>query len=315
MSNPLWSESTRAAMDALHGQSILNAPGSRLSTYRVAGPAALLAKCSSLRDLESISRAIGATGVSVCVLGRGSKILLSDRGFDGLMLCLGGPFRRIRPDAEGVVAGGGADLPAIVVRCLSARLTGLEWMEGIPGTLGGAVRMNAGCYDYEMRSVLVEAEVLNLRTGQLRQCGPSELDLGHRSSAIEGHEVVTRARLTVGHGDLEQSRELVRKLRMRRDDEQPGRHLRTGGSVFKNPGAWHLVREAGAHDVAIGCARVSPKHANFIEVDRSASRGGNDVYEVMCTVRELVLSRLGVALEPETVLVGFTDSERARLGL
>jgi UDP-N-acetylenolpyruvoylglucosamine reductase len=244
-----------------------------------------------------------AEGLEVAVIGLGSNLLVADDGYDGLALHLEGALAAIEIEGTSVRCGGGASLAAVVRRSTEAALAGIEFGCAIPGTVGGAVRMNAGAYGSEIRDVLRSADVVS--ASGVRSGGPGELDLSYRHSNVRGSEVVAQAVLQLEHGVRDEIRARVRELQRRRSESQP-RKARTFGSVFKNPdegpGAGALIEACGLKGRVIGGACISSVHANFIENLGGASSA--DVAALVSLARECVRERFDVDLEHEVELLG-----------
>jgi UDP-N-acetylmuramate dehydrogenase len=287
-----------------------------LTTYRVGGPAALFVEAADEGDLAIAGRAVSETGLPVLVVGRGSNLLVADAGFPGLALALGAGFGAISVDGTEVRAGGAVSLPVLARRTAAAALTGLEWAVGVPGSVGGAVRMNAGGHGSDVATTLVSARVVSLdRPGAGDGDDPGgaavagdvpadRLALGYRRSALGPADVVVAARFALRAGDREASeREIAEIVRWRRQHQPGGANA---GSVFANPpgdSAGRLVEAAGLKGLRRGSASVSPKHANFVQVDDGGS--ADDVRALIAEVARLVLERTGVRLSLENHLVGF----------
>ncbi|HEV3328840.1 MAG TPA: UDP-N-acetylmuramate dehydrogenase [Acidimicrobiales bacterium] len=296
--------------ERLGERALRDAPLGERTTYRVGGTAALLVEARTVEDLEHVSEALETSGVPVLVVGRGSNLLVSDRGFGGLAVVLSGEFEVIDPateDRDGVVsvrAGGAVALPVLARRCSDQGRIGLEWAVGVPGSVGGGVRMNAGGHGDDVASSLRDAEVFDLRAGTASVRPASSLALRYRHSNLSAHEVVTAATFTVARGDPAASRERVAEIVRWRREHQPGGP--NCGSVFQNPPDDHaarLIEAAGAKGRRHGTATVSDKHANFIQSDRDGS--ADDVAALIGEVRDLVAADSGVALRTEVVFVGF----------
>ncbi len=283
-----------------------DAPLGTLTTYRVGGPAALLARVDHDDDLRSVAAAVTATGVDVVVVGKGSNLLVADDGFPGLAVLLGDGFADIEIRDDLVVAGGSAALPVVARRTVAAALTGFEWAVGVPGSIGGAVRMNAGGHGSDMAAVLERVRVTDLRSGEDGWVPARTLDLGYRRSSVMPHQVVVAAELRLAPGDVERGqRELAEIVAWRRANQPGGTNA---GSVFTNPpgdSAGRLIEAAGGKGRRHGSAEVSTKHANFIQAD--AGGRAADVLALMGELQALVRADAGVQLHPETRLVGFPD--------
>lgn len=285
-------------------------PLSPLSTYRVGGPAALSLEADDVADLHVLAEIVSETGIDVLVVGNGSNLLVAEAGFPGVAVRLGDGFASVDIDGTTVVAGAAALLPVVARKTVEAGLTGFEWAVGVPGSIGGAVRMNAGGHGSEMANSLVGVRVLDLRTGEDGEVPIADLALGYRRSSIAGAQVVVSASLALAHGDREAGKaELSEIVRWRRANQPGGQNA---GSVFTNPpddSAGRLIDVAGCKGLRVGTAVVSDKHANFIQADPGGS--ADDVVALMATVQERVEVETGVRLHPETVLVGFDRAEDA----
>ena len=282
-----------------------------LTTYRVGGPAAHLAHIESDEDLEKVSALVRAAGLPVLVVGKGSNLLVADRGFDGLAVVLGDAFAEVAIDGTRVRAGGATPLPVLARRTASAGLTGLEWAVGVPGSVGGGVRMNAGGHGSDIAASLVRVRVFDLASGDDEVVQTADLALGYRRSAIAASQVVVWAELAATPGDAEEAAaEIAEIVRWRRENQPGGQNA---GSVFTNPdgdSAGRLVDAAGCKGLRIGTAEVSTKHANFIQADEGGRAA--DVLALMGEVQALVRAHSGVELVPETRLVGFEDASDPR---
>jgi UDP-N-acetylmuramate dehydrogenase len=297
-------------LDRLGDRAELDAPVAPLTTYRVGGPAAALVRPEDAADLEIVADAIAATDVPVLVVGRGSNLLVHDDGFAGVVVLLGEGFSGVEIDRTRVRAGGSASLPVVARRTAAAGLTGFEWAVGVPGSIGGAVRMNAGGHGSDMAASVVRAEIVDLRGGGRFRRSVAELEFGYRASSITTDEVVVAADLELRPGDrVAAEAEIAEIVRWRRE-HQPGGH--NAGSVFVNPpgdSAGRLIDIAGCKGERLGTAEVSTKHANFIQADEGGSAA--DVYALMGKVRARVEAETGVALLAETRLIGFPAIESA----
>ena len=297
----------------LGGALRLDQPIGPWCTYRVGGPARWDALASSEADLSRIGSALGSLDhpPPVLVVGRGSNLLVSDSGFDGLVVRLAGGLAQIEVDGHVLTAGGAALLPVVARRSVSEGLSGFEWAVGVPGSIGGAVRMNAGGHGSDMAETLLGVRVVDLRSGETRDVDAGDLDLSYRSSNLAAHEVVSSARLGLSPGSVPRGRALLSEIVAWRRENQPGGH--NAGSVFTNPpgdSAGRLIDEAGCKGLRVGTAEVSTKHANFIQADEGGS--ADDVHALMLEVISRVREASGVELHPETVLVGFGDEEKRR---
>lgn len=279
-----------------------------LTTFRIGGPAALYAEPQSISDLETVSRAIRASGIACVVIGKGSNLLVSDAGFDGLVLRLGKGFRWAARDGDRLRAGAAMPLPAFAGVALSHGLAGLEFGVAIPASLGGSVRMNAGAHGREMAEVLEQIEVFDLETGAPALVPAADAGFTYRSTALPDEAVVTGASVQLSPGEPSEIRALMDEAREWRRRTQPIAEPNCG-SVFKNPPEGHaarLIEAAGGKVLRVGGAAVSAKHANFI-VAEPGSATASDVVELIRSVQDLVASHANVDLETEVHLVGYFD--------
>jgi len=284
------------------------APLGPLTTYRVGGPAAALVVLDRPEDARVLADVLAGCPVDVVVIGMGSNLLVSDDGFDGIAVTLGTGFATIDIDSTTVTAGAAAKLPVVARTTVAAGLTGFEWAVGVPGSIGGAVRMNAGGHGSDMRDSLLDIRVLDLRAGTVRRRPAHELDLGYRTSALAASDLVLSVRLSLTPGDPEVGRAEIAEIVQWRREHQPGGP--NAGSVFTNPAgdsAGRLIDTAGLAGLRIGSAEVSTKHANFIQVDPGGRAA--DVRRVMDEVRRLVAQTHGVDLHAETVMIGFPPEQ------
>ena len=283
-----------------------------LTTYRVGGAAALMARPRTLADLELVAEALAASGLPVLVIGRGSNLLVADTGFPGLAVSLAdlgsanaSPYH---VDGTQVVAQAMMALPQLARRLVAESLTGFEWAVGVPGSIGGAVRMNAGGHGSDMQACLVEVELFDLRRRYHGWIAADRLGLRFRGSDLANHQVVMQARIQLAVGDRDESqRELDEIVRWRRERQPGGQNA---GSVFVNPipgelAAGELIDRVGLRGHRLGTAAVSDKHANFIQ----GGEGGRaaDVLALIELVRTRVADETGFQLRSEVRLVGFAD--------
>ncbi len=281
-----------------------------MTTYRVGGPAALFVRITERRQLSAVADAAKASGLPVLVVGRGSNLLVSDAGFDGLAIGLAELDSTIDIDvpAARVDASAGVALPVLARKTAASGLTGFEWAVGVPGSIGGAVRMNAGGHGSDMAASLTAVTIFDLGDGAERTLTVDELELGFRSSAITAQQVVLDATLQLEPGDAEASARLIGEVVSWRRANQPGGQ--NAGSVFVNPvpgevSAGQLVDAAGLRGLRLGTAMVSDKHANFIQADEGGR--ADDVLALMAHVRSRVEEASGYRLRSEIRLVGFDE--------
>jgi UDP-N-acetylenolpyruvoylglucosamine reductase len=282
-------------------------PLSRLTTVRTGGAADWFARPGSVEELEGLLAWAAEEGLAVGVVGSGSNLLVADAGFRGLALKLGGELAMVERDGERLLCGGGARLPSAAAKAAGWGLAGIEFGVNIPGTVGGAVKMNANAYGGELARVLEWVDVVS-PAGRERRA-PERLGFAYRRSNLAEHEVVARASFELTPDGSEAVKERMASMRERRHEAQPS-GIKTFGSTFKNPDAeeaegrtaGQLLEAAGCRGLAVGGARFSPKHANFVENAEGATT--SDVLELMAQGRRRVNERFGVVLEPEVQLLG-----------
>jgi UDP-N-acetylmuramate dehydrogenase len=279
-----------------------------LTTYRVGGAAALFARPSSFDELQRIAEVTGRTGLPVIVIGRGSNMLVADGGLAGVAISLSAMAADIEIDDVVVSAGGAVPLPVLARRTVAASLSGFEWAVGVPGTVGGGVRMNAGGHGSDMAAALVDVEIFDLRRVERATVAADRLGLRFRASNLADHQVVLSARVRLMSGSREAGEaELDEVVRWRREHQPGGQNA---GSVFVNPvpgevTAGALIDRLGLRGMRIGTAHVSEKHANFIQADEGGL--ASDVRSVIEAVRSCVAEQTGYVLRSEVRLVGFAD--------
>ncbi len=254
---------------------------------------------------------IGASGAAeempVLVVGRGSNLVVADRGFPGLVLRLGAGFSGIEVSEELVTAGGAASLARVARSAVEAGRTGLEFFVGVPGSVGGAVRQNAGCFGSETRDRLVRASVFDLRGGATSDREIDELDLSYRHSNLRPTEVVIGALFETDPGDVESGLAEMKRITRWRRDNQPGGTL-NAGSVFKNPiggTAGQIIDGLGLKGLRVGEVSVSERHANFFVAGAGAN--SEDIMALVILVKDRVFEETGTILEPEIQFVGFDE--------
>ncbi len=291
-----------SGLDSLGLQKDVSLAG--LTTYKLGGPAAWFADVSDKAELESVGEAAVADRVPVFVLGRGSNVVVSDRGFPGLVLRLSGEFAHIEHTPESIVAGGAVPLPVLARSAVSEGRLGLEFFVGIPGSVGGAVRQNAGCHGSETKDVLVSADVFDLDSASWSVSDPTDLEMAYRHSSVRPRQVVAMARFRFTPGSPEEGEAKLREITRWRRDNQPGGTF-NAGSVFKNPpgdSAGRIIDSIGLKGFAVGETRVSPRHANFFESGPGATAA--DLHRLVVEVRQRVAEATGVMLEPEILFIG-----------
>jgi UDP-N-acetylmuramate dehydrogenase len=280
-----------------------------LTTYRCGGPFAVFVRAEQEADLVVVADAVRATGVPLLVVGRGSNLLVSDEGFPGVAMTLAGELEQLDIDrrTSRVRAGGAVPLPVLARRSAAVGVGGLEFFVGIPGSVGGAVRMNAGGHGADTDEVIVTARIVDLASGEAREMTRAELGLGYRSSALSPQAVVVGAVFAGRSDDPAACNQRVDEIVRWRREHQPGGQ--NAGSVFTNPpgdAAGRLIEAAGCKGLRVGGAVVSEKHANFFVADPGASAA--DVYSLVDLVQQRVEEWSGVHLERELRCIGFAES-------
>src|SRR6185312_7101114 len=282
-------------------------PLSRLTTIRTGGPAELFARPGTVAELEAVLAWAAQEGVEVGVVGSGSNLLIADAGVRGLVLKLDHELTQITVDGTRIDCGGGARLPAVSAQAARAGLSGIEFGVNIPGTVGGAVRMNANAYGGELARALEWVDVTSA-SGTVR-CTPDELGFAYRRSGLQAGEVVARAAFALSPLPPDDVKRTLGEMRSKRRAAQPS-GIKTFGSTFKNPTdpradgrtAGQLLEAAGARGLRVGGAGFSAKHANFVENLQDATTA--DVVALMAEGRRRVQERFGVELEPEVQTLG-----------
>jgi UDP-N-acetylenolpyruvoylglucosamine reductase len=282
-------------------------PLARLTTIRTGGPAELFGRPGSLEELERLLAWSAAEGIEVGVVGSGSNLLVADAGVHGLVLKLDKELSEIELDGTRIYCGAGARLPSVAARAAQAGLEGLEFGVNIPGTVGGAVRMNANAYGGELARVLEWVDVTG--GAGTRRLTPDQLGFSYRRSSLAGGQVVARACFALKRSDVAEVKATLADMRARRRAAQPS-GVKTFGSTFKNPDdpradgrtAGQLLDAAGCRGLRIGGAGFSEKHANFVVNHGDATTA--DVVAVMAEGRRRVIERFAVALEPEVQILG-----------
>jgi UDP-N-acetylmuramate dehydrogenase len=282
-------------------------PLARLTTVRTGGQAEFFARPGTLEELERLVAWAASDGVEVGVVGSGSNLLVADEGVRGLVVKLDNELTKIELDGTRIRCGAGARLPTISARAAQAGLSGIEFGVNIPGTVGGAVRMNANAYGGELASVLEWVDIVT--PGGTDRRAPAELGFAYRRSNLEPGEIVARASFALTDAASETVKATLAEMRARRKAAQPS-GIKTFGSTFKNPDdpraegmtAGQLLEAAGCRGLRVGGASFSAKHANFVENHGDASTA--DVIALMAEGRRRVKDRFGVTLEPEVQALG-----------
>ncbi|MCI0418893.1 MAG: UDP-N-acetylmuramate dehydrogenase [Acidobacteria bacterium] len=296
----LTAEALRAQ---IRGEILENEPLKDRTTYRIGGPARLLICPKDLEDLQRLNALMEGCGVPRFILGGGANVLVSDAGFSGIVVHLKN-FNTLEFQGSKVTAGAGLVLDAFVSTCLKRRLAGLERLSGIPGTLGGALRMNAGAFDAEISDHLVTVECMDFE-GNHRVLSKSEVRFAYRQAPVIRDSYILGATFDFPDGDGEALFIVREEILARRYERQPWQYP-SAGSVFKRPPGYYtgkLIEDLGLKGVRIGRAQISPKHAGII-----INLGGAKAADVLGLIRLAqagVLERYGVNLELEQELIGF----------
>lgn len=298
-----------SSVDALLSSGVLveNEPLGPMTTYKSGGPARLYAEVEDRDALERLLASGVTSKLPLLVVGRGSNMVVSDSGFDGLVIRLGRGFSWVAVAGERVTAGAIVPLPRLARASVNAGLTGLEFFVGVPGSVGGAVRQNAGCFGTETSDCLAFAEIVDLRSGAERRATATDLDLAYRHSNIGPSDLVVGAEFSATTGDPEESKALLREITRWRRDHQPGGTL-NAGSVFKNPdhiSAGELIDSLGLKGLAVGDVSVSEKHANFFVAGPEAT--SSHIRALVEEVKDRVFEATGTKLETEIQFVGFEE--------
>ncbi len=309
-------DSVNSALDVLGALAERDVPIGPMTTYRVGGSADVFVRVTDRDQLARVADAVEASGLPLLVIGRGSNLLVADSGFRGIAISIAAISDHIDIDtaANTVRAGSGVLLPVLARRTAAAGLTGFEWAVGVPGSVGGAVRMNAGGHGSDMSASLVSISIVDLATGAapdhdiVQHMDADELGLRFRGSGLLPTQLILDATLQLTPGDRTAAEAELSEIVQWRRSNQPGGQ--NAGSVFVNPvpgevtcGA--LIDAAGLRGFRQGSATVSDKHANFIQADDGGS--ADDVRSLMRLVRERVEASSGWRLRSEIRLVGFED--------
>jgi len=277
-----------------------NEPLAKHTTFRVGGPARIFVTPNSKDSLENTLKLIREYQLPYKVIGRGSNLLASDHLFNGVIIRCDKGLDHIEISENYVTVGAGVSTILLASFVAKNNLSGLEFISGVPGSIGGAIYMNAGAYNKEIKDILVKALIID-DEGQLRWLTNDELKFGYRTSIIQQHVnwTVVEAVLELQPGEYEQILELMKVRKMRRIESQPT-NMPSAGSTFRNPlphYSWKLIEESGLRGVRIGGAEVSKKHCNFIVNTGQAT--AQDIYDLIQHVKSVVLEKHGVELHPE----------------
>lgn len=279
-------------------------PMDKHTTFRVGGNADFFVEISSVEELSNIIKYLRQTEHPYFILGNGSNLLVSDKGYEGVVLQLGERFAQIEIEGDVLAAKAGALLSQVARTAAGNGLSGLEFASGIPGTIGGAVVMNAGAYDGEMKQVIREVTVMT-EEGEILVLDNDTMEFGYRTSIIKNRPfIVLSAKLKLVPGDVDKIHEKMKDFSERRRSKQPLEYP-SAGSTFKRPEGYFagkLIMDAGLRGFRIGGAQVSEKHCGFIINVGNATAA--DISELMDEVAEKVKRQFGVTLEPEIIRIG-----------
>ena len=283
---------------------LLEEPMKLHTTFRIGGPAEIFVMPEGLEEVQRILEICRTEDLPYFILGNGSNLLVSDRGYRGVVIQLDRNFGEVKVEGTEIHASAGALLSTIAVAARRASLTGFEFAGGIPGTLGGAVVMNAGAYGGEMKDVLRKVMVMD-QSGKVFEIPAEELQMGYRTSIIKtAGYIVLGAVLSLKEGNLEEIKMLTRKLSEQRTSKQPLEYP-SAGSTFKRPEGYFagkLIMDSGLRGYRVGGAQVSEKHCGFVINTGDAT--AEDVCGLMKHVTETVYAKFGVTLEPEVKFLG-----------
>ena len=296
--------SARAAL-ADRGKVSADAPLAGLTTYKLGGPARYLVVVDDEEDLRLAAALAAEEGLAIVALGRGSNVIVSDSGFPGVVIRPGPGLSWWEPAGEEAIdSAAGMPLPLLARETARAGRGGLEFFTGIPGSVGGAVRMNAGCHGSETAEWLTRARVFDLGSGEVAERTPADLDMAYRHTNLTDDHYVLSARFRTVPRDPEDAEETIREITRWRREHQPGGTL-NAGSVFKNPpgdSAGRIIDDAGLKGLRLGGAQVSERHANFFVAHEGAT--ANDLFRLVSEVRRRIRDEAGIDLVPEIRFLG-----------
>lgn len=282
----------------------VNAPMSEHTSFKIGGPADIIVTPASIEEIHHAYQALKSEGVGVTLMGNGSNMLVSDLGIRGAVIKIADNFNAIERVGDVLVVQAGALLSTLANYALSESLTGFEFASGIPGTVGGAVYMNAGAYGGEMKDVVVAVTILN-RDGHILRIERDQLDFGYRTSSIKTHQqTVLTVEIGLRSGDKSEIQATMDDLNLKRTTKQPLKWP-SAGSTFKRPPGYfagQLIEDAGLRGLRYGGAQVSELHCGFIINAGQATC--EDVLTLIKTVQKCVLDNSGIPLETEVLMVG-----------
>jgi len=286
------------------GNILENEEMSRHTTFRVGGPAGIMVMVDNDDQLSSLIRYMNLVERPYFILGNGSNLLVSDKGYDGVIFKLSGEYTKLKVSENRIETGAAVMLSAVARMAAENGLSGMEFASGIPGSVGGAIVMNAGAYDGEM-SRIVESVTVVGKDGEILTLDNDTMEFGYRKSVIKNYNyVVTKVTLKLSPGNKSEILDMMEDFAQRRRSKQP-LEFPSAGSTFKRPEGYFagkLIMDAGLRGFSIGGARVSDKHCGFVVNQGNAS--ASDIYDVICHVTEVVKEKFGVTLEKEVILLG-----------
>lgn len=283
---------------------LLAEPMTKHTSFHIGGPAELMAQPQSEAELQSLLLKAAEAAVPVTLVGNGSNLLVRDKGIRGLVIKLGSMLRDIKVSGNVLTFGSGVSLAQASKKAAELGLSGMEFAVGIPGSIGGAVYMNAGAYDGEMAKVVKSVRVMDA-AGEVSELSAGELDFGYRHSALQGSgKIVTSVTVELAAGDKQAIAEKMADFSNRRITKQP-LELPSAGSMFKRPPGYFagtLIDQTGLKGYTVGGAQVSTKHAGFVVNIGGATAA--DVLQLISDVQAKVFAAHGVKLEPEVLVLG-----------
>jgi UDP-N-acetylmuramate dehydrogenase len=274
-----------------------------LTTYKFGGPARFLVSVDDVDDVLDAYAVARANGVQAVALGRGSNVVIADGGFEGVVIRAGEGLRTLEV-GEMVTAGAAVALPVLAREAARAGRGGLEFYVGIPGSVGGAICMNAGGHGAETRDVLIDATIVDGESGEVAVRTPEDLEMSYRHSNVAADQFVVSARFATVDRERGEAETMIREITRWRREHQPGGTL-NAGSAFKNPpgdSAGRIIDAAGLKGMRRGGVRVSERHANFFVAEPGAL--ASDVRDLVTAVAEIVAEQTGIELQPEIRFLG-----------
>ena len=283
---------------------LLEEPMHKHTTFRVGGPAEVFVTVENKEQLEKIIKYLNLVERPYFILGNGSNLLVGDKGYRGVIIRLGGEFNTLKTEGTLLTAGASVLLSAAARAAMENGLTGMEFASGIPGSIGGGVKMNAGAYDGEMRQIVESVQVM-YKDGSILDLDNETMEFGYRNSVIKNRPyVVLQVSLRLQPGNREEILARMNELAARRKEKQP-LEFASAGSTFKRPEGYFagkLSMDSGLRGARIGGAQISEKHCGFVINEGTATAA--DIAELIQEVSETVKEKFGVTLEPEVILLG-----------